>query len=106
MIKLPDEVQEIIAENERLKLFITKYCFVEDDSSDYGFSNAATSMPPTPTTEAYLESKKAEVIETQANFGSQTVTLKGGKLKDDGKLYYSAEQVKKMFNDIGIEVIE
>lgn len=58
--ELQQKLDAMAAENARLKSFITKNCFVEDDGSDYGFGDASISMPPTPATDAYMNSVRAE----------------------------------------------
>ncbi|MDI6537204.1 hypothetical protein QMA77_09695 [Pantoea ananatis] len=65
--ELQQKLDAVAAENARLKSFITKNCFVEDDSSDYGFGDASISMPPTPATDAYRNSVRAEGIHFAVN---------------------------------------
>lgn len=61
-VALQQKLDAMAAENAALKSFINKSCFVEDDSSDYGFSNASASMPRTQVTEYYLNLVRAEGI--------------------------------------------
>lgn len=49
-----------------LKKYISDKCFVEDDSSDYGFSVAI--FPKAPATDAYLNSVRAEGVDMFAKY--------------------------------------
>ncbi len=65
---LQQERDAMAAENAALKSFITKNCFVEDDSSDYGFADASISMPSAPASDAYLNSVRAEGADAVAAY--------------------------------------
>jgi hypothetical protein len=74
---LQQKLDAMAAENAALKSFITKNCFVEDDSSDYGFADASISMPSAPATDAYLNSVRAEGVEMLAAKITKSVSDEG-----------------------------